>query len=168
MGLFEDDKSVEQAFEEAAAFKVSETALLHLFVTLVVHVMPANPLALWEMCKPELCAWRMKLKNVDEPTPEIINEVLLMMRAQFAEHGKDMVIDYKLPEPTGSLMKQKREVSRELDYDKEEMAKLAKDNESKMNAEQLDFYKAVDTESGGVYALQASGMYKKTNLHPKG
>ena len=160
MGLFEDDKSVEQAFEEAAAFKVSETALLHLFVTLVVHVMPANPLALWEMCKPELCAWRMKLKNVDEPTPEIINEVLLLMRAQFAEHGKDMVVDYKLPEPTGSLMKQKREVSRELDYNMEEMAKLAKDNESKMNTEQLDFYKAVDTESGGVYALQASGMYK--------
>ena len=29
-----------------------------------------------------------------------------------------------------------------------------------MNAEQLNFYKAVDTESGGVYALQESGMYK--------
>ena len=158
MGLFEDDKSVEQAFEEAAAFKVSEIALIHLFVTLVVHVMPANPVALWEMCKPELCAWRMKLKNVEEPTPEIINEVLLLMRAQFAEHGKDMVVDYKLPEPTGSLTKQKREVSRELDYDVEEMAKLAKENESKMNAEQLNFYKAVDTESGGVYAMQASGM----------
>ena len=70
------------------------------------------------------------------------------------------VVDYKLPAPTGSLMKQKREVSRELDYDIEEMAKVAKENESKMNAEQLDFYKAVDTESGGVYALQASGMYK--------
>ena len=120
--------------------------------------MPANPIALWEMCKPELCAWRMKLKNVEEPTPEIINEVLLLMRAQFAEHGKDMVVDYKLPEPTGSLTKQKREVSRELDYDVEEMAKLAKENESKMNAEQLNFYKAVDTESGGVYAMQASGM----------
>ena len=110
--------------------------------------------------KPELCAWRMKLKNVEEPTPEIINEVLLLMRAQFAEHGKDMVVDYNLPEPMGRLMKQKREVSRELDYNMDEMAKLAKDNESKMNTEQLDFYKAVDTESGGVYALQASGMYK--------
>ena len=125
--------------------------LIHLFVTLVVHVMPANPVALCEICKPELCAWRMKLKNVEEPTPEIINVVLLLMRAQFAEHGKDMVVDYKLPTPTGSLMKQKREVSRELDYDIEEMAKVAKENESKMNAEQLDFYKAVDTESGGVF-----------------
>ena len=102
----------------------------------------------------------MKLKNLDEPTPENINEVLLLMRAQFAEHGKDMVADYKLPEPTGSLTKVKREVSRELDYNPQEMAKLAADNESKMNAEQLDFYKAIDTENGGVYALQASGMYK--------
>ena len=82
------------------------------------------------------------------------------MRAQFAEHGKDMVVDYELLAPAGSLMQQKREGSRELSYDIEEMAKVAKENESKMNAEQLDFYKAVDTESGGVYALQASGMYK--------
>ena len=74
-----------------------------------------------------------------------------------------MVVDYKLPAPTGSLMKQKREVSRELDYDVVEMKKLAEDNASKMNAEQLDFYKAVDTESGGVYALQASGMYIQKN-----
>ena len=80
----------------------------------------------------------MKLKNVDEPTPEIINEVLLLMRAQFAEHGKDMVADYKLPEPTGSLTKVKREVSRELDYNPQEMAKLAATNESKMNAEKLE------------------------------
>ena len=100
---------------------------MRLHCALVVHVMPANPVALWEMCKPELCAWRMKLKNVEEPTCEIINEVLLLMRAQFAEHGKDMVVDSKLPAPTGSLMKQKREVSLELDYDIEEMAKIAKE-----------------------------------------
>ena len=51
MGLFEDDSATEQAFEEGASFKVSEPSLLHLFVTLMVHVMPANPRAFWEKYK---------------------------------------------------------------------------------------------------------------------
>ena len=86
--------------------------------------MLANPVAFWEKCKAELCAWRMRVKNVEEPTPEIVNEVLLLLKEQFQEHGKDMCKDYKLPEPTGKLLGEKREVAREKNYDTEAMTEL--------------------------------------------
>ena len=141
LGLFEDDKSIEQAFEEGAAFKVSENALLHLFVTLCVHAMPANANAFWEKYKEELCSWRMHLKKVDDPTPEIINEVLLKIQALFEEQGKDMTSqDYKLPAPTGQLTVEKREVAQELDYNHDELAEITNRNVSNLNEEQLLFW----------------------------
>ena len=165
LGLFEDDKSIEQAFEEGAAFKVSENALLHLFVTLCIHAMPANANAFWEKYKEELCSWRMHLKKVDDPTPEIINEVLLKIQALFEEQGKDMTSqDYKLPAPTGRLTVEKREVAQELDYNHDELAEVTHRNVSNLNEEQLLFWnalkEAIDNESGDVFGLQASGMYQ--------
>ena len=163
LGLFEDDKTIEQAFEEGASFRVSESALLHLFVTLCIHAMPSNPLALWEKYKEELCSWRMKQENVTEPTPKIVNEILLELQALFQDHGKIMSsAEFNLPEPTGQLTKEKREVAQELDYDQDDLARLADDNESKLNPQQLDVYKAikdaVQNQTGELIGLQASGM----------
>ena len=162
LGLFEDDKTIEQAFVEGASFRISESALLHLFVTLCIYAMPSNPLALWEKYKGDLCSWRMKQENVDEPTPEIINDILLQLRALFQDHGKNMSSDeFKLPEPSGELTKEKREVALELDYDCQELAQVADENESKLNEQQLTVYnaikEAVNNETGELIGLQASG-----------
>ena len=161
--IIKDDKTIEQAFEEGASFRVSESALLHLFVTLCIHAMPSNPLALWEKYKEELCSWRMKQENVTEPTPKIVNEILLELRALFQDHGKIMSsAEFNLPEPTGQLTKEKREVAQELDYDQDDLAHLADDNESKLNPQQLVVYKAikdaVQNQTGELIGLQASGM----------
>ena len=162
LGLFEDDATIEQAFEEGASFRVSESALLQLFVTLCVHAMPSNPLALWEKFKIELCAWRMREKNVDEPTPAIVNEILLELRALFQDHGKVMSsAEFNLPEPTGQLTKEMREVAQELDYDQENLAQQADENETKLNEQQLQVYSAIKeairNQNGQLIGLQASG-----------
>ena len=124
--------------------------------------MPSNPLALWEKYKDDLCSWRMKQKNVEEPTPEIVNEILLELRALFQVHGKNMSSDeFRLPEPTGQLTKDKREVAQELDYDCQELAQVADENESRLNEQQLEVYnaikEAVHNETGELIGLQASG-----------
>ena len=106
---------------------------------------------------------RMKQKNVDEPTPEIINEVLLLLRVLFEEHGKNMSKDYMLPEPTGQLSMERREVAEELDYNQDDLAQVADINESNLNAEQLIAYRVlkhmVDSKSGGLVALEATGKF---------
>ena len=163
LGLFEDDATIEQAFEEGASFRVNESALLQLFVTLCIHAMPSNPLALWEKYKKDLCSWRMRQKNVAEPTPAIVNEILLELRALFQDHGKVMSSsEFNLPEPTGQLTKEKREVAQELDYDQYDLAQQADENESKLNEQQLNVYRAVkeaiNNETGELIGLQVSGM----------
>ena len=162
LGLYEDDKSIEQSFEEGAAFKVSELAVMQLFVTLCVHVMPTDPLTFWEKYKNELCSWRTRSQKLDEPTPEIINDVLLLLRDMFEQHGKNMSVDFNLPEPTGQLSVERREVANELAYNTDDMKAVVAKNESTMNEDQLLFWTAlregIDNNSGDVYALQASGM----------
>ena len=73
--------------------------------------------------------------------------------------------EFRLPEPTGELTKEKREVAQELDYDCQELAQVADENESKLNDHQLVVYdaikEAVHHETGELIGLQASGM---TNL----
>ena len=162
LGLFEDDRTIEQAFEEGASFRVSESALLHLFVTLCVHAMPSNPLSFWEKYKNELCSWRMKEKKLDEPSPQIINDILLELQALFQDHGKNMSQDFLLPKPTGQLTKEKREVAQEMDYDSEDLEQMVDENESKLNEQQLEVYRAIkeaiNSQSGELIGLQASGM----------
>ena len=107
----------------------------------------------------------MKQNNVDEPTPEIINQILLELRALFQDHGKSMSSDeFKLPEPIGELTKEKREVAQELDYDCQELAQVADENESKLNEQQLEVYsaikRAVHNQTGELIGLQASGILK--------
>ena len=70
--------------------------------------------------------------------------------------------EFNLPEPTGQLTKEKREVAQELDYDQYDLAQQADENESKLNEQQLNVYRAVkeaiDNETGELIGLQASGM----------
>ena len=106
----------------------------------------------------------MKEKNVDEPTPEIVNGILLELRALFQDHGKNMSSDkFRLPEPTGELTKEKREFVQELDYDCQEIAQIADENESKLNVQQLvvnnAIKEAVQNETGELIGLQAYIRY---------
>ena len=64
-----------------------------------------------------------------------------------------------MPQPTGDLTVEKKEVAQELDYDHDELADVAESNESSLNKEQLEFWlslkEGIDTESGDLFALQA-------------
>ena len=74
----------------------------------------------------------------------MINGILLELRSLFQDHGKNMSSDeFKLPEPTGELTKDKREVAQELNYDCQELAQVADENESKLNEQQLNVYRAI-------------------------
>ena len=70
--------------------------------------------------------------------------------------------EFNLPEPTGQLTKEMREVAQELDYDQENLAQQADENESKLNEQQLQVYsaikEAVRNQNGQLIGLQASGM----------
>ena len=106
----------------------------------------------------------MKEKKLDEPTPKMINDILLELQALFQDHGKNMSQDFLLPKPTGQLTKEKREVAQEMDYDQDDLEQIADENESKLNQQQLEVYhaikEAINNQSGELIGLQASGILK--------
>ena len=172
LGLFEDDSAIEQAFEEAASITVKGKMLRQLFVTLIVHAMPASPLNLWIKYKKDLCADLMKKNNVEEPTEDILNEVLLELQQMFEQQDKNMVLDFNLPKPIPNPNKENnqvpREIQEELDYPHDILAKQAKEKEATLNADQRIFYEAIkkniDEDKGGLFSLDAPGGTGKTHL----
>ena len=132
--------------------------------------MPVDPLSLWEEFKVELCRDYMQPNKLSEPTPEMVNKVLLELQDIFAAAGIDMVKQFNLPcptKPTGPAGKgEAKEIQVELDYSAQELAEEALFNYGSMNKEQkavfLAIKHAVDHGKGGFFAINAPGGTGKT------
>ena len=171
-GLYENDSAIDQAFEEGASITIKDKKLRQLFVILVVHAMPANPLNLWNKYQNDLCSEFMKRNNVEEPSEDILNEVLLELDYLFKQQDKDMVLDFGLPKPIPNSNKiineEPREIQEELDYPEDILAMETLDNEATLNKEQRAFYDAIQKTiaegNGGLFSLDAPGGTGKTHL----
>ena len=171
--LFEDDSQIEATFQEAADITTNGDQLRQIFVTLLVHSMPSDPLALWEKFKSQLAEDLMRRfakangKEIgeDHEIPNsIYNQVLLKLRALLEDHQKELK-DFNLPEAEGVLEKdlEPLAIREETDYFHEDLALEATEEEDRLNNGQRQFYdeimSAVDNGNGGLYALDAPGNF---------
>ena len=171
LGLFEDDKAIEQTLEEAFSIKIGR-AFRHCFVVLMIHATPADPLSLYEKFAFKLCEDFMPRDSVlAEPTEAMKNKALNEMNALFKEQGHDMVERFHLPAPTDanySLTGDRLELQRELDYDREALRTLSDDLLDTLNFEQRVFVNAiiesVEGKKGLLAFLQAVGGTGKTHV----
>ena len=125
LGLFDDNTEIKKAMTEASNLKFGH-ALRQLFSTLLLHAKPVDPLSLWEEFKVELCRDYMQPNKLSEPTPEMVNKVLLELQDIFAAAGIDIVKQFHLPCPTKPTCPagkgEAKEIQVELDYSAQELA----------------------------------------------
>ena len=173
LGLFEDDSEIEKCLTEAATVKFPKQ-FRHLYVTLMVQSMAANPRHLYEKFKAELSEDFMKKERIsaliegDAKSEDVINSALLELNELFEAAGKDMVNDFGLPEPVNRPQNKIDRVEQEELYEdiSEQLTEEAENSISKLNGEQklvFDTVKnALDSENGGVFAIDAPGGTGKT------
>ena len=110
-----------------------------------------------------------KKYGLEQPTDFIINECLLELQAMFADQGKDMVKDFKLPQP--KAMTTKDEVPREIweetmTFDHRQLKEDAIKSYALMNDEQKTVFDAVvdsvKNYAGKIFAIDAPGGTGKT------
>ena len=173
LGIFEDDSQIEATFEEAHSITTNGDQLRHIFVTLLVHAMPADPLALWEKFKDHLAEdyihklrlkYQEEQKELTEVPEKIYNQVLLKLKSLLEEHGKDLK-DFGLPEAEGVLedIREPLAIREEMDYAHAELALEAADEENELNDGQRRIYyevlSAVVNEMSVLFSLDAPGMW---------
>ena len=173
LGIFEDDSQIEATFEEAHSITTNGDQLRHIFVTLLVHAMPADPLALWQKYKEYLAEdhihklgkkYEEEKRELTEIPENIYNTVLLKLKSLLEEHGKDLK-DFGLPEAEGVLEDDREPLAirEEIDYDHDELALEAADEEDELNEGQREVYdEALDAainELGILFSLDAPGMW---------
>ena len=171
LGIFEDDSQIEATFEEAHSITTNGDRLRHIFVTLLVHSMPADPLALWEKYKDHLAEdyihklrkkYEEEKRDLSEIPDDIYNTVLLKLRSLLEEHGKDLK-DFGLPEAHGVLEDEKEPLAlrEEIDYAHDDLAIEAANEEDQLNEGQRKFYDevlaAVENEVSVLFGLDAPG-----------
>ena len=163
---------IEATFEEAHSITTNGDRLRHIFVTLLVHSMPADPSALWEKYKDYLAEdyihklkkkYEEEKKELTEIPDDIYNTVLLKLRSLLEEHGKDLK-DFGLPEAHGVLEDEREPLAlrEEVDYVHEDLAIEAANEEDELNDGQRRLYEevlaAVENEISVLFALDAPGM----------
>ena len=167
-GLVEGDKHIEDSLEEAFKIRFGST-FRHFFVTIIVYGNAENPKKLYEDFKEKLCEDLTKKKyGLEEPTDFIINECLLELQAMFADQGKDMVKDFKLPQPKAMKETDKipKEILEETNYDQEKLKDDARKSYIFMNDDQKAVFDAVidsvNRQVGRLFAIDAPGGTGKT------
>lgn len=136
------------------------------FVNLCLYQFAADPWAIFQEFKMELCSRACHRKNVKEPTDEIINDVLLELKELFEKQNANMedyitAANMPTPKPKGA-----KDLLIETNFDPEILAEIASTNEKLLNEEQLilinTILKAIDSPDGGLFSAEASGGTGKT------
>ena len=159
LGLTDNDKEAEESLEQAFLYTKADHMLKKFYVDLVVNQMPHDPWGLFKKFEKELCATEMYKANVNEPTPEIINKVLLELVKMFQDQDKDMADFIGVDNMPKNLPKEKqeaREILEETDFDLEDQARIGEEQYDSLNDEQKTFVDAilaaVGKDNGGIFA----------------
>ena len=163
-GLTRNDDEAELAMQQAFDYTKSDNLLKSFFVNLVIHQMPSDAWALFQKFKNELCSNLMHKAKVDEPTPAMINAVLLELQILFEKQDKDMkefIGAKNMPDQANKPKFDPKELKSETDYDPEVQAAIAREKELCLNGEQKNLVNAImdaiDQMKGGLFAVEAPG-----------
>ena len=168
-GLCEGDNDAREAIEEASTIQ-NGRSLRHFFVTLVGNGMVGDPLALWQEFEDTLSEDRKDRPLDAKATPAMINKALMEIKEMFEDLGIDMARQTKLPEPDMTRIPNQvpRELQEELDrceaaedQDPDEKVNMMNSGQRRVFNEILT---SVETNSGGLFALDAPGGTGKTFL----
>ena len=164
LGLTENDSEAELAMQQAFDYINSDNLIKSFFVNLVIHQMPADPFALFQKFKKELCSKLMYEAKVNEPTPAMVNAVLLELQVLFEKQDKNMkdfIGAKNMPDQVNKPKYDPKELRSETDYDPEVQAAMAREKEECLNDEQKKLVNtimdAIDHKTGGLFAVEAPG-----------
>ena len=98
----------------------NDQVLKHFYVTLMIHQMAACPWAIFQKFAPQLCSDQLRKSKINEPTKEMINNVLLELKVMFELQDKDMA-DFigkeNMPTEQPEEKAEAQEYQFEIDYD---------------------------------------------------
>ena len=168
LGLLDDDHEIDSAIEEAATIKFG-SQLREAFATILIWTRPSDPLQFWERHVNLLCQDLMHRDDVNVPSQQIINEVLLELQEHFERNGFDTNSHFQLPRPDPTFIAHIPATLREeTEYDIGALLDIRDNNVKRMNSEQLHVYDtvlaSVNNEAGCMFALDAPGGTGKTFL----
>ena len=137
MGLTENDKEAEDILTQAFNCIIKDRALKELFVNMMINGLSMNPWELFTKFQKDLCADQMReVPNMKEPTPEMINNVLLEMKEIFQEQDEDMAFYFGAANMPTDVPKEKsvpQDYQCEVDYDLAVEIEKAATNKGKIN-----------------------------------
>ena len=175
LGLLEDDQEWRECLQEASVMHLGRQ-MRDLFVTLLLHCHPAQPLLLWEEFKDNLCDDLGHALNIRSNFPLPVTADLIydyglyLISESLRESGKDLS-DYNLPEVANpnlwnAIFNDNYLLAEQLDYDHDALRAVVETNKQLMNEEQHAIFDAVLASSihqeGKVFYLQSAGGCGKT------
>ena len=155
LNLTENDQEAEDALNQAFDYSSNDRILKHFYVMLMIHQMAASPWTIFQKFKSQLCSDQMykARPEVDEPTDEMVNNVLLELKALFELQDKDMA-DFigkeNMPTEAPKEKVEAQEYQTEVDFDTDVETEKAEKNEVLLNKEQKVFVQTI-LEAAGVF-----------------
>ncbi|GLB44068.1 putative helitron helicase-like domain at N-terminus [Lyophyllum shimeji] len=174
-GLLEDDQEWDQCLREAAAMQPGRQ-LRHLFVTILRDCNPSDPAALWNTYWPQICndlRYRLEHDNIRvNPSDEDVIDYGLFLIDQLLQSSRRSLKDWpSMPQVTQNWNERiaNHLIAEQHNYDREEQAQLAAENEARLNPEQRatfdQFRQAIADKTGQIFFLHGPGGTGKTFLY---
>ncbi|KAK3894468.1 hypothetical protein Pcinc_001774 [Petrolisthes cinctipes] len=171
-GLLEDDEHWNLTLQDAAATKHPKQ-MRQLFAIMLHTCEMSNPAFLWENHKESLSEdihYRVQCENPDMEVlynNDILNEALVDVQDRLQALGGSSIEVYGLPTPQlneGAALS--TEMTRETNYNSEELAAFVQANQPKMVHDQATAFNiimaSIEEEHGGLFFLDAPGGTGKT------
>ena len=174
LGLLGDDEEWRHCLDQAANFQTG-TQLQSLFVLLLIHCVPANPLALWERYKLQICDDLPRVlqtrHQLHAPTDDqVVDFGLFLIRPLLQRSGLDLP-NFQLPLPQGdwAAIQHNHYIAQQLDYHPARERAAADASEAQMNDEQRAAYEhvlqCIHARDGGLFFLNGPGGTGKTFVY---
>ncbi|CAF4976546.1 unnamed protein product [Rotaria sp. Silwood1] len=171
-GLLEDDQQWDATMSEAAAAQ-SPARLRNLFALILTTCGPSNPKQLWESYKESLTEDILREARRQNPgmnldyTPDMFNQVLLILEDKTLQMAGKTLDDLHLPTPQRNLGDRlSSEMLRETSYDVKELDAYVAANEPLLVPDQRTAYNAIlgqiKEKAAGIIFLDAPGGTGKT------
>ena len=173
LGLLDTDEEWDECLREAATWQGGHQ-LRSLFVLLLLHCNPADPLALWNNHREHLsddCAHQLRENyGIEQPTGDQVNSLALCLIRDILRANNSTLEAHRLPLPQHEFQPaaagEHRLIQDELNYNADALRQIVLRDVPRLNDEQRHAYDtlcaAVENGEGGVFFLDGFGGTGKT------
>jgi hypothetical protein len=173
LGLLDTDEEWDQCLREAATWQGGHQ-LRSLFVLLLLHCNPADPLVLWNNHRQHLsddCAHQLREKyGIEQPTEDQVNSLALCLIRDILRTNNSTLEAHGLPLPQHEFQPvaagEHRLIQDELNYNADTLHQIVLHDVPRLNDEQRNAYNtlcnAVENGEGGLFFLDGFGGTGKT------